>query len=101
MILVVAEQREGALNRATWEAIAAAQQLSGGLPIKVLVLGAAVANAAQELSQADVAEVLVGEHAALGVYTPDAFTMAVTSVIEHIAPGFVIMACWSPTWSCS
>ena len=92
MILVVAEQRDGALNRATWEAIAGAQQLSGGLPIKVLVLGAAVANAAQELSQADVAEVLVGEHAALGVYTPDAFTMAVTSVITHVAPGFVIMA---------
>jgi electron transfer flavoprotein alpha subunit len=92
VILVVAEQRDGALNRATWEAIAAAQQLSGGLPIKVLVLGAAVANAAQELSQADVTEVLVGEHAALGVYTPDAFTMAVTSVIEHVAPRFVIMA---------
>ena len=26
MILVVAEQRDGELNRATWEAIAAAQQ---------------------------------------------------------------------------
>ena len=26
MILVVAEQRDGKLNRATWEAIAAAQQ---------------------------------------------------------------------------
>ena len=27
MILVVAEQRDGTLNRATWETIAAAQQL--------------------------------------------------------------------------
>ena len=37
MILVVAEQREGTLNRASWEAIAAAQQAGG--PVKVAVLG--------------------------------------------------------------
>ena len=30
MILVVAEQRSGALNRASWEAVACAQQLAGG-----------------------------------------------------------------------
>ena len=30
MILVIAEQRDGELNRATWEAVAAAQQLAGG-----------------------------------------------------------------------
>ena len=54
MILVVAEQRDGALNRASWEAIAAAQQLAGGLPIKVLALGASVAGVAEELAQADV-----------------------------------------------
>ena len=38
MILVIAEQREGKLNRASWEALAAAQQLAGSLPIKVAVL---------------------------------------------------------------
>ena len=31
MILVIAEQRDGRLNRATWEALAAAQALSGGV----------------------------------------------------------------------
>ena len=35
VILVIAEQRDGKLNRATWETIAAAQQLAGGLPITV------------------------------------------------------------------
>ncbi len=30
MILVIAEQRDGALNRASWEAVAAAQQLAAG-----------------------------------------------------------------------
>ena len=43
MILVVAEQKDGRLNRASWEAIAAAQQLAGGQsPITIAVLGAAV-----------------------------------------------------------
>ena len=39
MILVIAEQRDGKLNRATWETITAAQQLAGGMPITVAVLG--------------------------------------------------------------
>ena len=39
MILVIAEQRDGRLNRATWETIAAAQALAGSLPIKVALLG--------------------------------------------------------------
>ena len=33
MILVIAEQRDGTLNRASWEAIAAAQQLAGDGPV--------------------------------------------------------------------
>jgi electron transfer flavoprotein alpha subunit len=92
VILVVAEQRGGALNRASWEAIAAAQQMAGGLPITVLALGASVDNTGKELAQADVAEVLTGEHAALGQYTPDAFTMALKGVIDQKKPAVVLMA---------
>jgi electron transfer flavoprotein alpha subunit len=91
-MLVVAEQREGALNRASWEAIAAAQQMAGGLPIAVVVLGASVSNVAKELTQADVAEVLTGEHAALAQYTPDAFTAALKGVIDQKKPAVVLMA---------
>ena len=41
MILVIAEQRGGKLNRASWETIVGAQQLSKatGAPISVLVPG--------------------------------------------------------------
>jgi electron transfer flavoprotein alpha subunit len=92
VILVVAEQREGALNRASWEAIAAAQQMAAGLPINVLVLGASVGDVARELAHADVAQVLTGEHESLGQYTPDAFTMALKGVIERTKPSFVLMA---------
>jgi electron transfer flavoprotein alpha subunit len=92
VILVIAEQRDGALNRASWEAIAAAQQLAGSMPITVLVLGASVDKVAKELAQADVAQVLTGEHAALGQYTPDAFTLALNGIIEPQKPAFVLMA---------
>jgi electron transfer flavoprotein alpha subunit len=92
VILVVVEQREGALNRASWEAIAAAQQMAGSLPIHVLALGASVSGAAKELAQADVAQVLTGEDASLNPYTPDAFTMALKGVIEKTSPAFVLMA---------
>ena len=92
MILVVAEQRDDALNRASWEAIAAAQQMAGAWPIAVLALGASVGDVAKQLAQADVAEVLTGEHAALGQYTPDAFTMALKGVIDQKKPAVVLMA---------
>ena len=51
MILVIAEQKDGKLNRASIETIAAAQQLSGGsMPIKVAVAGQGVASVAAERS---------------------------------------------------
>ena len=53
MILVVAEQREGKLNRASWEAIAAAQQT--GDQIKIAILGAGIDAAAEELAAAEAA----------------------------------------------
>jgi electron transfer flavoprotein alpha subunit len=92
VILVVAEQRDGTLNRASWEAIAAAQQMAGAWPIAVLALGASVGDAAKQFAQADVAEVLTGEHAALGQYTPDAFTMALKGIIDQKKPAVVLMA---------
>ena len=57
MILVIAEQKDGKLNRASWETIAAAQQLSGGsMPIKVAVAGQGLSAVTSELAQAAVAK---------------------------------------------
>ena len=91
MILVLAEQRDGKLNRATWETVAAAQQLAGGMPITVAVFGAATGGVAQELASAAVAEVLVGEHAALDPYTPDAYASAARVIIESTSPAYVLL----------
>ena len=88
MILVIAEQREGTLNRTTWEVIAAAQQIDG--PIKVAVAGANVDTVATELSAADVDEVLIVAHPALERYTPDGFVQAFEQVIQHERPALVL-----------
>ena len=89
MILVVAEQRDGKLNRATLETIAAAQALAGSDPIKAVVLGQSVAAVAQELADA-VSEVLLAEHAMLAAYTPDAFATAVQQVVASAKPTYVL-----------
>ena len=92
MILVIAEQREGKLNRASWEAIAAAQQLAAAMPIKIAVVGGTTGNVANDLAAASVAEVLVAENAALEPYTPDGFVMALQALIEQQKPQFVVLA---------
>jgi electron transfer flavoprotein alpha subunit len=90
MVLVVAEQRDGILSRASWEVVAAAQQLAGGAPVKVAILGAAVEPAARELAGADVAEVLQVEAAALEPYTPDGFVQALAALLEAEPPRLVL-----------
>ncbi len=91
MILVIGEQRGGKLNRATWEAIAGAQQLAAGAPITVLIPGADVKGVAAELAAAAVTEVIALEHAALEPYTPDGYTAALQAVIGELAPTIVVL----------
>ena len=90
MILVIAEQRDGALNRASWEALAAAQQIGG--KIKVAILGVHLDRAAEELATADVDEVLVLDAAALEFYTADGFVRALTSLIEAESPALIVFS---------
>jgi len=87
MVIVVAEQRDGTLNRASWEAIAAAQQV--GLPVKVAVLGAGVDSVAAELASAAVDEVIVVDHAALAAYTADGHVLALSALLAQENPDLV------------
>ena len=89
MVIVIAEQREGRLNRATWETVAAAQQT--GFPLKVAVPGLDVGAAAGELAQADVAEVLTVQHPALAAYTADGYTRALGALIAAERPALVML----------
>jgi electron transfer flavoprotein alpha subunit len=110
VILVIAEQRDGKLNRASWETLAAAQALAGsaadasapaGGPVKIAILGSSVAALANDLATAGVAEVLVVEDPALAAYTPDAYTMAIRTIVESVSPTFVLMPHTYQTRDCA
>jgi electron transfer flavoprotein alpha subunit len=93
VILVVAEQQNGKLNRATWETIVGAQLIATATsaPITVLVPGANGASVAADLAAAQVAEVVTLEHAALEPYTPDGFTAALQVAIAQLSPTYVLL----------
>jgi len=97
VILVVAEQRKGALHRASWEALAAAQALAVGQSaaspgnIEALVIGAGSAAAA-ELSQAAVRAVHLIDDPALEPYTPDGYVAALAQAMAALNPEQVFLA---------
>ncbi len=92
MILVIAEQRDGSLNRATWEALVAAQQLAAGDEILIAVPGAATGAVAQELAAAGVGGVLSVTNPALEPYTPDGYVHAFAQVMATVSPQVVVLA---------
>jgi electron transfer flavoprotein alpha subunit len=90
VILVVAEHRNGVLNRATWEAIAGAQALGDNLA--VVVMGKDVGDLASELATARVSTVIPVEHDLLEHYTADGYTAALQATVAELAPTHVVFA---------
>jgi electron transfer flavoprotein alpha subunit len=82
MILVIAEERNGALNPASWEAVTAAQAFEQ--PIRILAPPAALAIAAARC------EVVYAMPEA--EYTADAYTHVLASVVQREQPLLVIAA---------
>jgi len=91
MILVVVEHRDGALNRASWEAVAAAQQLAGAAPLTIVQLGSAD-RVSSDLVTAGVGEVVVVADPALESYTPDGYLAALVQVIGARQPRVIVFA---------
>jgi electron transfer flavoprotein alpha subunit len=90
VILVIAEHRDGTLNRATLETIAAAQQASPG-PVKIAVVGSGVDGIAGEVAAAAAEEVIVVDDPAVQNYTADGFVMALEQLIAAEQPDRVFL----------
>jgi electron transfer flavoprotein alpha subunit len=88
-VLVIAEQREGKLNRVTWETIAAAQEAAG--PIRIAVVGIRLDEVASELAAAECERVTVVDHAALEHYTADGYVLGLAALIEQEQPSLVFL----------
>jgi electron transfer flavoprotein alpha subunit len=91
-ILVITEQRQGKWNNASFETLAAGQQIASSLSgtVSALVVGKGVDSLAGELAAKTVAEVLQAEHDLLESYTPDGFCIALKQVVEATKPDLVL-----------
>jgi electron transfer flavoprotein alpha subunit len=92
-ILVIVEQREGKLNRVSWETITGAQALAAatGWTLEAAVAGSGVGDIAKEVATKKVAKVYDVESAKLAAYTPDGFVSALKTFIEQRKPKLVLM----------
>ena len=92
-ILVVVEQREGKLNRVSWETLTAGQALAAetGLTLEAAVLGSRTGALAKEVAAKKVAKVYAIESPRLEPYTPDAFVAALKQFISSKQPKLVLM----------
>lgn len=92
-ILVIVEQREGKLNRVSWETITGAQAIAAdtGWALEAAVVGSGVADIAKEVATKKVAKVYDIEAAELKLYTPDAFVAALKNFIQDKQPKLVLL----------
>jgi electron transfer flavoprotein alpha subunit len=87
-ILVIVEQREGKLNRVSWETITAGQALAAetGWTLEAAVVGSNVTNVANEIAGKKVARVYAVESPKLEPYTPDSFAAGLKQFIASKQP---------------
>jgi electron transfer flavoprotein alpha subunit len=92
-ILVIVEQREGKLNRVSWETLTAGQAIAAdtGWTLEAAVVGGSVSLFASEVASKKVAKVYAIENARLEPYTPDAFAAALKQFIAGKQPSLVLM----------
>ena len=92
-ILVVIEQREGKLNRVSWETLTAGQSLAAetGWTLEAAVVGSGVSNFGAEIAAKKLAKVYAIESPKLEPYTPDAFSFALKQFLESRQPKLVLM----------
>ncbi len=92
-ILVVAEQREGRLNRVSLETIAAAQAIAAetGWTVEGAVFGSGIAGIAGEIAAKKMARVYAVESDKLAKYTPDGVVAALKDFIGQKSPKLVLM----------
>jgi electron transfer flavoprotein alpha subunit len=92
-ILVIVEQRDGKLNRVSFETLVGAQALAKqtGWTVEAAVVGGNIASVAAEIARTAVAKVYAIEDAALERYTPDGFVTALKSFIASNGPKLVLL----------
>lgn len=92
-ILVVVEQREGKLNRVSFETITAGQALAAatGWTLEAAVVGSGAASIAADIAPKKLAKVYAIESPRLDPYTPDAFAAGLKQFLASHTAKLVVM----------
>jgi electron transfer flavoprotein alpha subunit len=92
-ILVVVEQREGQLNRVSWETLTAGQTITAetGWTLEAAVVGHNVAKIADQVASKKLAKVYDIESQNFEPYTADAFSTGLKQFISDNKPQLVLM----------
>ncbi len=92
-ILVVVEQREGKLNRSSFETITAGQAIATetGWTLEAAVVGSGVGDVAKEIAGKNVSKVYDIESPKLAPYTPDGFVAALKQFLAQHPAKLVLM----------
>ncbi len=87
-ILIVAEERDGALRKVAYELVTVANEIAKGLggAVEAVVLGHNVGECAESL-----AKVYHADGASLQLYAPEVFSTTLESVVKQAQPGVVLM----------
>jgi electron transfer flavoprotein alpha subunit len=91
-VLVITEQREGAWNKMSFEAIAAGQQLAAmlGTTCSAAVIGAGISPLTTELAGKKLAQVFSVQHDLLAEYTADGYVHALEQAVKQSGAEYVV-----------
>jgi electron transfer flavoprotein alpha subunit len=91
-VLVVLEQKNGALGRISLEALAAGQALGKmiGGDCAAVLLGESIGPTANELTSKALARISTLDHPLLKQYTPDGYNAALQQLIQKTSPAYVV-----------
>jgi len=82
-VLLVLEESNGKIKRASWEALAAALRLGPAESITAVVIGAQTEELAAEAATKPVGKLIRVEHPLLAQYTADGFCVALHQLIQN------------------
>ncbi len=93
-VWIVAELRDGAFRKVSYELASTARKLADqlGEEVAAVVLGAGVEASASQLGKYGVDKVYVADNAALEPYTTDAHAAAVAKVVKENDPSILLLA---------
>ena len=91
-ILIVAEERDSALRKVSYELVTVANEIAKGLggAVEAMVLGNNVGACAESLAKTGVAKVYRADGASLQLYAPEVFAATLADVIKKAQPAVVL-----------